>query len=494
MPATNHLVWQEVKDFSKGLWTADSSFLIPGTGFQTMTDCYPQPGGGVRAFFKPTTLTKNGLAFAGADHRPVWLESMEVHSSGRAWLLITVNLDHASKFCTAWLLTPGGASWTKIADMNTTRSMVTQYHTTTSAYFIVGEVGYRTVVPTTGATTLTAIGLDLVATYQSRLLSTGASAVTGGLIRNQIIYTDPGSLSFPAANYIDIFGDRSDDTTTITGFIPYEPQKLLVSTVGAGWFSIDGDITDPIITEMGSGHSPTAYSRMAKMDDGIVFWEEQAGFYIAQNNATSFDRIDNALVSFKMPSGPSAIDAALVGFARVAHFLFSPGGVVQDLDTGAWFSLSQGNSNTFMFGRAKSAGPRAISTAPSLVSMLQYAPGANTWTMPLYETDDSSSRYETFTVKTAPLRDPNHRRLSIREVQVNVKSFHAASTIAVTVDGVTRTSAVIPVGTDRLRFLFNSRAEYQDIQIVAASNTSGYEAPMIESFAVGSRPNEHHFR
>jgi len=113
-------------------------------------------------------------------------------------------------------------------------------------------------------------------------------------------------------------------------------------------------------------------------------------------------------------------------------------------------------------------------------------------TLPVEER--SSARAESYRIKTAPLQAGSGRQAVIREVEVMVKSFHASSTVAVTINGSTQTSAAIPVGTNVVRFPFNQRGEYLDVQIAPASNASGYEAPVLEQFRVGVRNDGHTVR
>jgi hypothetical protein len=60
MPANTHLRWVEVKDFSPGLWE-NADWLMPSSAAQTLTDAYPQPGGGLRAFYRPSALSVSGV-------------------------------------------------------------------------------------------------------------------------------------------------------------------------------------------------------------------------------------------------------------------------------------------------------------------------------------------------------------------------------------------------------------------------------------------------
>lgn len=51
MPANTHLEWFEVREFG-GLWTNADRSMMPANAAQVMSGCHPQPGGGLRAFYK----------------------------------------------------------------------------------------------------------------------------------------------------------------------------------------------------------------------------------------------------------------------------------------------------------------------------------------------------------------------------------------------------------------------------------------------------------
>jgi hypothetical protein len=62
MPAASHLRWFKVDKFG-GLWTSGEKLLMPPEAAQVMSGCSPQPGGGLRAFFRPVLLADSaGLA------------------------------------------------------------------------------------------------------------------------------------------------------------------------------------------------------------------------------------------------------------------------------------------------------------------------------------------------------------------------------------------------------------------------------------------------
>lgn len=54
--------WTEIREF-KGLWTSGEKLLMPTGSAQVMSGCSPQPGGGLRAWFKPQVVANaHGMA------------------------------------------------------------------------------------------------------------------------------------------------------------------------------------------------------------------------------------------------------------------------------------------------------------------------------------------------------------------------------------------------------------------------------------------------
>ena len=55
MPAPQHRKFTEFREFG-GLWTAGEKLLMPTEAAQVMSGCSPQPGGGLRAWYKPVVV------------------------------------------------------------------------------------------------------------------------------------------------------------------------------------------------------------------------------------------------------------------------------------------------------------------------------------------------------------------------------------------------------------------------------------------------------
>lgn len=486
MAVNSHLKWLDFKDFTKGIWTKGSSFTMPPDHFQVMEDCYPQPEGGLRAFFKPSTSTVTLSGIGDATNERVIAFSSIITSTGTAYLMVTKHV--TTGLLKGYFWGVGDSAWTLQKTFtahgdgyaNGGFAEIIQYHDNTNGrnVWIVGvthaksdgtEDGWWLVRWDTASwtrinsTTYTGVG---IVQYQSRIV---------GAALNTLWWTDPGTITTPSAdNYSTIQSGHNDVRDIITNLVPYSPSQLLVSTMGSGWWVLDGDIEDPIVRQMGADHNADFNQKIVVTENGAIFYEKERGTFMTQNMGANFAPVDDNLVPWTADSQQ--------GFGFLNGFLFAPSGRVWDMATSAWFTLSDAATSYSAFeqplhvvnGVALSKGV-FIPQFKASASMLHYALD-----------DRNSSRAESYRVKTAPLQAGDGRQAAIREVEVMVKSYHADSTVAVTVNGTTRTSNPIPVGTNVIRLTFNEVAEYLDVQVAPASNEAGYEAPTIEQFRVGT--------
>lgn len=487
--SVEHLEWAEVTDFSKGLWTANSSFLMPSDGFQTMENCYPQAGGGVRAFWDTTDVT--GSSSPGSGEKIVALSGMNILSGGivdTAWLMIArVTATGALK---AYYQAHGSSTWSVVksfaapsgAAPGDLAEVYTYELVDGTAMWVVGLFSYPngasgssdsgtwTYVPGGAWTQISSTSI-VKAVYQQRILM---------VLANTILWTDPGGTTFPAANYLEIDIGLRDVSSTPAALVSFSPNTLLVPTSGGAWISIDGSIEDPVVREMGRGHylpvnglNPTAYD-----DDGVWFYEPDHGLYIAQNMGSTFVRKDEALE----PHNWSLAEP----FSLMGHdqFMFAPNGRVFDKPSGAWFTCTDlALVQTY-------AADQGNFTVPDLA--LYCAEFTGSPKIRKLITGTGGTRLSTYAVKTAPLRTAESgRQVVMREVMVAFKSLNSAATLAVTVNGTTQTSPALGTGTGVIRFRFHQRAEFMDVQVVPNSNTSD-EAPIVEAIRMGHRKDGHY--
>ena len=499
MAVNDHLKWLDFKDLTQaqGLWDQNSTYLMPPEAFQILEDCYPQPDGGVRAFFK---ATDDAIATPGVDD--ISVERMEIispliTSTGIAYLLVT---SHATTGLQKWYYRAVGATtWSKIKTFsapssfaNRSSTTVTTYHdntngrnvwaiTTTHNKSDSTEDGLYLVRWDTGGITFveqSPYTVTPVVQYQSRLVYAKI---------NTLVWTDPGAVAAPSVdNFLTVQSGNNDVRDIIAVIVPYAPSQLLVGTVGSGWWVIDGDIEDPVVRQMGDDFNPWIAQVAARTQEGIVFYEAGTGTFMTQNLAANFQRLDLHLA-------PHAFDL-MHSHVNSDGYIFAPGGRVYDTKTSCWFSLSAGNTTAtpiYSWHGQPSPGVNGLTFNKGVFGLQHKASGK----IIRYQVDEvSGARAESYRFKTAPLQAGNGRQAVIREIEIMVSSFHASSTIAVTVDGVTRTSDAIPVGTNVIRLPFKARGEYLDVLVTAASNASGYEAPMVEQYRIGVRDDGHTVR
>lgn len=504
MPQNEHLRWTDVTDFSKGLWTADSGFLMPADAFQTMQDCYPKQGGGLRAFFKPTTTT---VASLSSTSRVVGLCDF---TSSTSTTFMALTLDLGTGALTAWSRLHTDVAWTSRKVFaapagglvsNSFAQIVQYVDSSGNRYFAIGigqlpgggDTGIwlwniNTAVWSQIANAADAIDLPIVM-YQNRLVCR-ANGLFG--TNTRLRWTDPGGITFPAANYIDLVNVQGDHESAIAALVPYNPSNLLVAQAASGWTLMSGDISDPIVTQMGDNHAPNIShgQGVALMANGPVFLDPNSGMYVAQNNATTFNRLDPELA----PYNPGVLAPLQSVFYK--DFLFVPGGRVMHVPSSAWFTLSEGTgSNETDYAHALRYDSKGYGTFTSPVGV--YLPQfQDSFKINRYVIDEAiagatTGRYETFTVKTAPLREPSGRQIAVREVEVLVNSHNTAASVAVTVNGVTKTRTAIGSGKKVLPFLFGERGPYLDVQVVPNSNVTNTEAPILEGLRIGARADGH---
>jgi len=282
MPVNDHLTWVEVKDFTKGLWNGQD-FLMPADAFQTMQDCYPRMNGGLRAFFKPSTsvLTTSGIGDT-TNERIIWI-APGTQSTGTGYIMLTKHITTGQLKGYWWDI--GAVTWTLKKTFtahgdgyaNGATANVCTYHDNVNGrnVWIVStthnksdgtEDGWWLIPFTTGVwaqINTTAFLVPDVVQYQARIV---------GSSLNTIWWTDPGAIATPAAaNFLTIQSGNNDVRDIVVNIIPYSPSQLLVATAGSGWFVLDGDITDPVVREMGKDHNAGLSQKMVVTENGVIF-------------------------------------------------------------------------------------------------------------------------------------------------------------------------------------------------------------------------------
>ena len=489
MPSTinDHLEWIEVTDFSAGLHTADSAFLMPAEGFQTMTDCEPREGGGLRAWFKRQTLTSTGLPASGekaiALHRQLRVTAGLIYDE---FVLATTVV--STGVCKIYHRASGGTSWSLIktftapplGSASPTACQIINYTQSTNYLFVFAMFSYGgtwadegiwTYNPATTTWAQISSTIDHgIAVYQNRLLGCDGSILW---------WTDPDAVTFPAANYIDLQDNVLGGVSNVIGGLITQGPSTLILSSASGWVSIEGSLDDPVIREMGRNHVTDGFHNgVAHFEDTAFFSEGEHGLWQVQNMGNTFTRIDQQIE----PIAGASLNGNH-GMAVSDEHLFTPEGRIFIPKMGAWFTESYGAAHHTQ---------NFFSDGQNTVYMVDWeAPFTITY---IDNREVSGQRLESFTVKTAPLRHPDGHQVNIRQVNVMVKSFNSAATVAVTVNGTTVTSSALGTGVNVIPFLFNQRGEYLDVTVTSASNVTNTEAPVVEGFKIGYRPDGHRLR
>jgi hypothetical protein len=305
------------------------------------------------------------------------------------------------------------------------------------------------------------ITANYVANYQSRIIINNAAAVN---------FTDPGSFVNIATNTSPV--DISEGQPAILAFGTFSPGDLMVFKLGAPIYLVEGDLTNYTVRQM-NGARPMQLGGVpvVRGPNGLIFRAGTDGIYETPDGSTVTPLSKNL-------ASNNFAQTTVLGFQY--HWLIDTrSGLVMDYDTRCWFNVSAMSGDGYVFPLRR-AGQLMIADNANGSGPLTLT------TTPLNET--GGNRLESYTIKTAPLRNPLGRQIEIRQVQVYARSFNGAtSTIAVTVNGVTQTLACDSSGRGGLTFYFRARREELDVQIVVASNAVGVEAPLLEAVRIGSQ-------
>lgn len=490
MPPASHLRWAEIRDFSPGLWTV-GEWLMPANAAQTMNDCYPQPGGGLRAWFKPTDFSVSGLEttttkviglalHTGIDHRSLGADANDYYlvSSNRStgvvkwWRKDETNENpvgsgswSAIKTWAAGATSPHEAQHIPFILSDGTR------HMCVSLFCAGSDDGLWSAKYSDGVVTSRLVaGAGPLTQHQARLVVAGAASTA-----SKIYFSDAGSFTFGASSYIDI--EPAKQGTENVLLLPFAPADLYVGKSAAGFHMVQGDLTDPIVRSMTQHQYLGERQTPMQTPAGITFIEPDNGVW-ATTMGNEFSRLDVQLGADGGPSDAADYGVALGQLAYMHHWLVAPRGFVFDFRTKSWFRTSP-LASSFV---------QTVDTFNNALLAATYASGSDAFALKQYTmTEGEGTRYNTYTWKSAPLRDPNGRQLEIREVQVFCKVNDSSAQVAVTVNGTTRTITGLAAGKHQLSFLFSERAEVLDVQVVPSAGSSSNEAPSIECVRIGSR-------
>lgn len=472
MPTDRHLDTVEITDFAPGLWSAGNSFLMPAEGWQTMTDCRPEVGGGVRAAMKPTTWSTTGITnlstssvlalisfggqgTAGADERYIWMKDttstlIRVFRcvDDTTWTAVTTHAYDAAD--------PG-----PLIQVDTfKKSSGTQY-----VLYIVWQNGQQLAIEglwEIDRSAGTAAAVDTGIRTDSLCVMDDIAVIASG---PTLYFSAPGTTTMDHVNrFLDVQASRWE--SIITGMVYMAPSDLLCATNSTVWSRIQGSLeTSPVVRSMSDAHTLQSLQNLNMSDTGILFFEQGVGI-VATGDGSSFEVLSTQLESTDFSTGDiSAQDNVII----------CPNGHAFDVRTRAWYRLSNITSSLYHYNARRD---NRIIVATSGVSPTFYE----------YVTGETS-RASSYTLKSAPIRGADGRRTKIRQVQIVAQAFNTGDNFTVTVNGTARASGSLTAGRHIIPFLFREEAEVLDVQVVATAAASG-EAPQIEALRI-SRAMSH---
>lgn len=490
MPVTDHLAWAEIRDFSPGLWTA-SPHLMPASAAQQMDNCYPDPGGGLRAFWRttPNGLTSTGLPATKiprgfhvgypvqqpADMRILTSNALLMMSdlANPAQGFNLYGLDRSVALGAAWASRKAFANGTPTSDL-AAMSMFTGYRITGTG----DVVAFAANLPPGGTTeegiwwaTLVGAGAptQLTSAYRGHIVSHQSRLVIG--LGSQLRWTNPGATAFDNSQDLAV----GQPGAIISWIVPIAPSDLFVGMVGGQLYNIQGDLGGAyVVREMGRFQASGFTQRPVYTPYGIALIAGWDGVYMLSGGGQA-EHISRGIAPGTW--APDTADAVSLGqpvFYR--DMTFFPRGLVYDHLTKTWLHLPDLDDVMFLALDGTSGQEKVVGVA-----------GSNPVLFPAVEFAGGVDRARDFTWKSAPLRDPAGREIEVREVQLVVQTYGGDETITVTVNGVPQEKTIVTAGRHAPRFLFRQRAAELDVTIRSQTD-AGPEAPTIEAVRIGTRP------
>lgn len=494
MPGTEGLTPVLVQDFSPGLYNA-SDWLVPAKGWQLMQDCYPQVGGGLRAFYKATPFSTSGIVHA-ADERIIgaggfstllardlgstqfdrYIVTYDVHTGG-AFLPRVYRMDGTNHETTWSVLTnsSGGVPLTSTAGNAPGKASFRIFTQTNGDLHMLIVIRYGGSnnglwrILQTDLSATAAILHDLNAalgdTYgvKNGAIAVHQAKVVIGSGNGQIIWSDNGADgSWSAANNTKL--DPNKDGARIRGLIGAEPSDLIAFREGAGFVVVQGDITsNPAVQVQQKGIvTPAFFFDPCETPMGLVFIS--ADGYMFLTDGRTNQNISAQLAPFTLSNDFSDFGDTVMG----NEFIFGPRGRCYHIPTKSWFTQTQlaGSVKAYDTGNIV-WGNVADGTSFALATI---------------NPQNDQARVSSYAAKSAPIHGTDGRQVDVRQIDAYIKNYVAGSSVTVTVSGEAHTKYMRATGAQTLRFLFkNKRAENLDIRFDVNSNDGVTEAPSIDS-------------
>lgn len=483
MPANDHLIWHEIKEFG-GLWTAGNKFLMPSNHAQVMVGCHPQVGGGLRAFWRVNetvggeNLVNGGSpeVAAGFHVRNRGPNSLSGYGDGIEFLVATY--DNASSPPSDWnlwrrRLGPGAtdATWTRIttgfgAAGETSlaapaspgpRQVSFARHGVGTVSLSSGagpsdtiyvnfnsfstDAGLYTVnpdAPSATAKSVPNLQLGALTQHQARLVTS---------FKDLLIFSDPGadltSTNFTSgSNFILISetGFAASPSGSVTSaipvwMVPFPPSDLLVGTADGRIVNIQGDLSDPVVREV-ARWGATYWHEPVHTPFGVAVIFPNDGIYLVGPSGSIEP------LSESMSSGLWGTNFYQDGMGQLAYskqFLFCPnqfasdgglhnnGAIVYDFRTKAWFTSTHQDDELMPSPRFMMADRNLNDSGVWIVAggsppdPGDYLFQIQTGHIVGFVTDtERVLRNPTWEWRSAPLREPTGRQVEVREVILHV--------------------------------------------------------------------------
>lgn len=518
MPVNKHLDWFDITDFTPGLFTEPSAlkqFSMPPNAAQQMDNCCPLRQGGLRAFFKPTSVSTSGVA-AIATESVIGIGlragiALRSGASGDGTDRYMVTFSSADNKMRLYRMdgSNGETTWKQkdatytfaAATSNATRSAEFGiFHDSAGADWVLfvlrsagsANNGLWKVAYVAGAGPPAADGV-----------LTKLNAATGPLCVNQArIIIGDGGATVPFRLYYGDVGLTTGAITTLANFVdvapyqdgagltvlsPQEPSDILIGRESAPWCVLQGDISSAgtPIREMGSVHTGAfTEQHIARTPDGICYIEPGGRIYATDGR--NFTDISWQLDRFYKINGSLTDIVSLGQMAFLGQWLFAPNGYVRDWETGSWLRATDLSNASYWVSDARRQKVWGVNGGGSF-TMFDYVP----FDRQSY-TGSGVNRYNVYTWRSAPFAQKDGRETRIREAQVFLDASAAGSITITRTDADGTTSAVtesVAVGRGMVSVAFpNSGSQYQDITITPSATVSSNEAPIIERVRFGFAP------
>lgn len=484
------LEYEVFADFSKGLWERGDDRECPRNGLLGLTDAYPLPTGGLRAWGSWQPMTMTGIptnayilglwSFGGVDPLAgIYTCTLECDSNDIDNSTFRLQkLSGTTNGGTPESAITGG-TWTTLHTISSVKAFgawthLTPYRFTTGAsnvYRIFYNVGMGSslfasstasegIYKTDGSTAARSFYWPFPADcfgHQLSLMFTAIEPGAGLTLHNQIAYTNVASDAQPTT--VNAFFPLPNYSSPITWVSPIEPSDLIVAKSEVGLALVQGDVTSPIQRQISFAHAVSTV-RPVNTDIGLAISVSRDSVYVwtgSQMRDIAYQLLGNpteppffgskTAVGFDSDirfdiSGEPAFRVASWGHTGQMdfgeYFLFAGNDYVFDERTEAWFKTTR-------TGRPQEAIParfcadRVNDRIYQARHMTHQTGRQILFWENLQEKDYHRSSSYTFTL---PLIYSEHGLIQLRELEYYLGVFGRDSRIEVTIDFINDKSEV----------------------------------------------------